>query len=213
VKTVTDDSNTRARIDTDLNLHAFFREALGLALTERNVATSAPTEHYLVALLVDFVQPDELAHEALERPIPFLLSEAMNTVGRERFDRLRALGDAVLFTSGFFKDHYETRGLRLQYVSSLGARAYDGAASMLRTTDRSNGPRAPELFEELADKFTAFVHVLGNVADGFFARSAQSGDSGTLRVYERWLHTGSRQLAAALANRGLMPSRGPGGVH
>nr|PZN19395.1 MAG: hypothetical protein DIU78_21120 [Pseudomonadota bacterium] len=182
MSTVTDDSNPRARIDTDVNLHAFFREALGLALTERNVETSPPTEHYLVALLVDFVHPDELAHEAFDRPISFLLADAMSRVGRERFDRLRALGDAVLFTSGFFKDHFETRGIRLQYMSSLGARAYDGAASMLRTADRksgSDGPRAPELFEELADKFTAFVHVLGSVADGFFARSTQAGDAGT----------------------------------
>jgi hypothetical protein len=134
-------------------------------------------------------------------------------VGRERFERLRVLGDAVLYTSGFFFDHLRTRGVHLAYVSSLGARAYDGAASMLRHAGSGEGVRAPELFEELAHNFTPFTEVLATLSSGLLARSAPGSASGALRLYERWLETGSSELARALMSRGISPVRGHGGVH
>ena len=144
--------------------------------------------------------PDELAQETFDRPLSVLLAEALNLTGRERFERLRTLGDAVLYTSGFFLDHLKNRGVRLGYVSSLGARAYDGAASMLRHGDRGSGEgaRAPELFEELADNFTPYAEVFATLADGLLARSAQGSAAGALRIYEKWLETGSLELSRAL---------------
>jgi hypothetical protein len=35
---------------------------------------------------------------------------------------------------------------------------------------------------------------------------------GLLRVYERWLKTGSDRLASALTSRGVVPTRGGKGV-
>jgi hypothetical protein len=210
-----ENDNDDPRLATEVDLRGFFREALSLALVERKMATTAPTEHYLVALLSDFAHPDELTQETFERPLSLLLAEALNTVGRERFERLRTLGDAVLYTTGFFFDHLRTRGVHLDYVSSLGARAYDGAASMLRHADRGSGEGngAPELFEELAHNFTPFTEVLSTMANGLLARTAHGSDSGALRVYEKWLETGSAELARALMTRGIAPVRGHGGVH
>jgi len=207
--------DTDPRVATDVSLDGFFREALGLALVERKVAATPHTEHYLVALLSDFAHPDELAQETFERPLALLLAEALNLTGLERFERLRTLGDAVLYTSGFFLDHLKNRGVRLGYVSSLGARAYDGAASMLRQADRGSGEgaRAPELFEELADNFTPYAEVLATLADGLLARAAHGSAAGALRIYEKWLETGSAELSRALAEHGITPVRGRGGVH
>jgi hypothetical protein len=209
------DGKDDSRIAPEVDLRGFFREALGLALEERKVLATPPTEHYLVALLSDFAHPDELTQETFERPLSLQLAEALNMVGRERFERLRTLGDAVLYTSGFFFDHLKTRGVHLEYVSSLGARAYDGAASMLRHADgrSGKGARAPELFEELAHNFTPFTEVLSTLAVGLLARSAPGSDSGALRLYEKWLDTGSSELARALISRGIAPVRGQGGVH
>jgi len=86
----------------------------------------------LAGLLADYAKPDRLEAEALDRPLTLLLDEALHTAGRERFERLRSLGDGVLYTSGFFADHLSTRGVELRYVRALGARAYDSAAAMLR---------------------------------------------------------------------------------
>lgn len=203
-------------LDLAVDLHDFFHDALSAAFSERQVEATEPTSHYLVALLADFAKPDELAHESLERPLPLLLEDAFAAVGWERFERLRTLGDSVLYTSGFFLDHLTTRGVELSYVSTLGARAYDGAASMLRQGGRSTGQessQAPELFEELSEKFSRFARVLATVADGLFANSASANDRGVLKMYERWLRTGSSQLASALAARGVVPTRGRGGVN
>lgn len=209
-----DVSNSDPKLDLAADLSGFFKDALTVALEERRVQTSETTAHYLVCLLADFAHPDELAQATFERPLPLLLEEALNSAGRERFERLRALGDTVLYTSGFFLDHLQNRGVQLSYVSTLGARAYGSAATMLR------GPRgsatndgAPELFDELAEKFHPFVEVLATVADGLFAHSAVSSDSSLVKAYERWLRSGSTQLASALASRGVIATRGKGGVH
>lgn len=199
------------QLELAADLRGFFHDVLVEALHERRVEASESTAHYLVALLADFAHPKEEAAEAFERPLPFLLQEALAAAGRERFERLRTLGDNVLYTSGFFLDHLETRGVQLTYVSALGARAYGSAASMLRVPGNSEG--APELFEELADKFTRFAEVLSTVSEGLFANSAITSDSGALRTYERWLKTGSAQLSSALATRGMVATRGRGGVH
>jgi hypothetical protein len=204
------------QLELAADLRGFFQPALQTALTERRVQASEPTAHYLVALLVDFAHPGGLANETLERPLPLLLDEALNSTGHERFERLRCLGDSVLYTSGFFLDHLETHGVELSYVSTLGARAYGSAAMMLRRASSNNAddtPRAPELFDELATKFATFAEVLATLADGLFANSARSSDASAVKLYERWLRTGSAQLASALAERGLAPTRGRGGVH
>jgi hypothetical protein len=202
------------QLELAADLRGFFHDVLVEALHERRVEASESTAHYLVALLADFAHPKEETNEALERPLPFLLQEALAAVGRERFERLRMLGDNVLYTSGFFLDHLETRGVQLTYVSALGARAYGSAASMLRVPGQpSSADGAPELFEELADKFTRFAEVLSTVSEGLFANSAITSDTGALRTYERWLRTGSPQLSSALATRGMVATRGRGGVH
>lgn len=208
------DEHDDPRVATEIDLRGFFHERLSLALEERKVAATQPAEHYLVALLSDFAHPDELTQATFERPLSLLLAEALELAGRERFDRLRTLGDAVLYTSGFFFDHLRTRGVPLAYVSSLGARAYDSAASMLRRVDTGGGgARAPELFEELAHNFTVFAEVLSTLANGLLARSATGSDASALKLYEKWLETGSNELARALASRGIAPVRGHGGLH
>ena len=203
-------------LDLAVDLREFFHDALSQAFSERRVEATETTSHYLVTLLADYASPDELSYETFERPLPILREEALATSGAERFERLRALGDSVLYTSGFFLDHLRTRGVALSYVSALGARAYGSAASMLRqgrSTAPSDLPQRPELFEELARDFMSFAHVFASIAEALFANAATADDRGMLKVYERWLRTGSTQLARALTARGVIPTRGSGGMN
>jgi len=118
----------------------------------------------------------------------------------------------VLYVTGFFSDHLQTRGVELGYVSSLGARAYDSASSMLRRAVGTPDTRAPDVFRELADNFNMFTALLARVADALFANSVRS-ESAVLKLYERWLRTGSTSLATALAARGMLAIRGDGTLH
>ena len=200
----------RVEIDLACDLHGFFEDLLDDALRSHGYSATEASERYVVGILADFAKPAAREVEALERPLTLLLDEALHSAGSERFERLRSLGDGVLYTSGFFAEHLKERGVELRYVRELGARAYDGAASMLRGHGESG---APDLFRELSDNFTMFADMVGCVADALQANSAHVSDREMVRLYERWLRTGSAPLAAVLLGRGVSPQRGQGGIH
>lgn len=205
----TDSSN----IDLSANITGFFREAVDSAIEARGCETTDAAETYVVALLVDYARPDQLSGETLARPLTLLFDEALQAAGQERFERLRSLGDGVLYVSGFFGDHLQVRGVELAYVSALGARAYDSAAAMLRRgTGSAELATAPDVFAELAHNFDMFVELMSEVADALFAQSART-DGATLKLYERWLRNGSSSLTDALTARGLVPLRGDRTLH
>jgi hypothetical protein len=201
-----------ADLDLSADVTAFFASLVGDAADEARVEATGATRAYVSGLLADYAKPGALTRDALERPVTLLLAEARESVGRERFDRLRALGDGTLYVCGFFAEHLENRGVALRYVESVGAQAYDGAASMLRqSTLAGEGSSAPDVFGELAARFDSFVRLIESIADRLVAQSGTQ--SGVVRLYERWLRSGSNELASALGAQGLVPVRGGGGVH
>jgi hypothetical protein len=203
-----------ADVDLSADVSAFFAGLVGEALEERRVETTDATRAYVSGLLADYAKPGVLTRDALERPVTLLLAEARESVGRERFERLRALGDGTLYVCGFFSEHLENRGVALQYVESIGAQAYDSAASMLRQSGLAREQSSvPDVFGELAAHFEIFVELIESIADRLVAQRGASSNGGVVKLYERWLRTGSNELATALGAQGLVPLRGGGGVH
>ena len=198
----------RPSLDLSANLETFFHDVVDDAMRKKHVEATEAAEYYLVSLLTDYARPDARCNEALERPLTLLLDEALHAPGQERFERLRVLGDGVLYVSGFFAPHLETRGVEVRYVTSLGARAYDSAGRMLRGGDDN----APDLFFELAENFERFAELLSAVAEKLQLAAAPSS-VGVLKLYERWLKTGNEALSSELLERGVLPVRGAGGLH
>jgi len=189
------------------SVQGFFHEVVEDAIKARRVEATEGATQYVVAVLADFAHPDRRAEEALEGPLTLLLDEALHVLdAAERFERLRLLGDGVLYGCGFFGEAFEARGVDTKYLHQLGTRAYGAASSMLRSTQEG-----PDLFGELAEKFGVFVDVVAEVADATIAMGTES-PKGLLKMYERWLRTGSERLASALTSRGMMPTRGAKGV-
>ena len=62
------------------------------------------------------------------------------------------------------------------------------------------------MFDELSDKFTAFVDVLGEISE----RTALTSNADLLRLYEKWLRTRSRRSGDILATRGIVPNSSVG---
>jgi hypothetical protein len=190
----------------------FFGEVVEEAMRSRRVDATDGATRYLVALLADYAHPDNRAGEALDRPLTLLFDEAMRMPDPgERFQRLRTFGDGVLYGCGFFADHFASRGIDAKYLHGLGTRAYDAAGSMLRRGSEEGGGGC-DLFAELARNFAAFVDVVAEVADATIAAMGMESSRGLIRVYERWLKTGSGRLADALTSRGVVPTRGPRGT-
>lgn len=197
-------------IDPNANVVAFFESRVREAARTRGYDPEAPSALYLAGLLADYTKPAQVRHEALNRPMTLLLQEALATVGPDRFQRLRGLGDHALYVSGFFAEHLERRGLERRFVCDLGATAYDAAGAMLRRVGGET--KGPDVFDELASNFGDLSDMLCEVADAFYATAARDSQS-VLDLYERWQKRGSHALAEALVQCGIVPTRGGGALH
>jgi hypothetical protein len=189
----------------------FFEEAVDEAMKSRGVNASDGARSYVVALLADLAKPGSPVERTLERPLTLLLDEALHTPElADRFEKLRTLGDGVLYSSGFFADHFEARGVDTNYVIGIGRTAYENAGSILRAP-RADEERAPDLFHELATDFGSFVDVVAEVANATVARGVATS-RGLVKLYERWLKTRNGKLAEALSSHGFVTRRGGGKV-
>jgi hypothetical protein len=198
-------SAAQGTLDLSPDVQSFFRGEVESALDEGGFRVTDPSVDYVSALLTDYLRPDPRTDAALRESLTLLFGAALESEGPERFERFRCLGDGVLYFSGFFGDNLKRRGVKLDYVGSLGARAYDGAANLL-----SGRAVARDVFRELASKFSTFVALVSNVANTIQARNARTDES-VLRLYERWARGGSQRLADELLRRGVTPVRGPTG--
>ena len=189
-------------IDICGDLNQFFREVVGSVRQRRAYVATSTAESYIAGLLADHAHPSDEDRE-FDKPLTIQLAQALSAVGTERFQRLRRFGDGVLYTTGFFGEYLESRGIAQSYFEELGARAYATAGRML-VLDKAeqNG-----LFVELADQFHMFVALVHDVAESLRVVAART-ERALVQLYERWLNSGSEALAAALATQGLVPLRG-----
>lgn len=195
----------------------FFEVAVKDAMRSRGVSASQGAVSYVVALLCDLAKPGSPVGRTLERPLTLLLDEALHTpqLG-DRFDKLRTLGDGVLYSSGFFAEHFEKRGVDTGYLVGIGRTAYDSANAIIlknsaRPADSTADGSVLNIFAELSTSFAALVGVIGEVANGAVA-SGVASSAGLVKLYERWLKTGSSAIGQALHSHGLVVSGGPKGA-
>ena len=175
----------------------YFKELVESALAHQHVDARELTAYYLVNLLCGFVRmegPD--AQSGIEsEPLALRLGLALERGGSELRSGLRRVGDLSLFVSGFFSDSLTYKVVDVDYYVTVGGYAY---GSLSRYENESFA----SVFGELAEKFVSFVDVLGEVSK----RSALSRDSDLLRLYEKWLRTGSRRDGQRLVDRGIVPN-------
>ncbi|MPY87870.1 MAG: hypothetical protein GEU99_08115 [Luteitalea sp.] len=182
----------------DETLVEYFKEMVEGALARQRVEptqSTSPTAFYVVRLLTVFARAD-VSTQACWNPEPFAvrLGRALETAGRDQRAQLREIGDSSLFLVGFFGDSLHRKIVEPEYYMSLGEYAY-GSLSQCEADIL-----AP-VFAELAQRFLTYVDVLHEVSQ----RTALSSDSDLLKLYERWLRTGSTLSQQLLAERGIAP--------
>jgi hypothetical protein len=193
------------------SMSRYFEEIIADAMRVRHIQATEAASRYLVGILCDYAHPDEEAGSPFTKPLTFLLRDALDAIGAERFRKLRALGDGVLYALGFFGGHIELRGVDRKYVVGVGSAAYSHASAMLRIGTPQESP-GTDVLGELTQKFDRFAEVLADVAEGTLACSARDQRS-LVKLYERWLRTGSSRLAEELGSHGIIPVRGKGGLN
>ena len=179
----------------------YFRELVEKAIARQRLTSSEVSAFYLVQLLDSFVRPDRAYLDAgidYDQPLAHLLCEAIASGEARRFTLFKAAGDLSLFISGFFSDSVMRKPVDFDYYVSLGGYAYGRAARL------SAHQTAAEVFEELSQKFSRFVDVLTEVSEA----STLTDHTSLLRLYEKWLRTGSERTGAMLRDLGVLPVPG-----
>jgi hypothetical protein len=178
----------------------YFRELVEAALLRQRLQAGELTAFYVVNLLTTFIHLDQQVRASLEdEPLALQLSRALKAGGSSRRHALRVLGDVSLFVAGFFPDSLNRRLVDVDYYATLGGYAYESLSRFERDTF------AP-VFAELASSFLNFVDVLSEVSE----RCAVSTNTDLLRIYEKWLRTGSRRDGQLLVERGIVPHASSG---
>jgi hypothetical protein len=170
----------------------YFKELVEGALAHQRIAAGELTSFYVVNLLTGFLQRPA---EEDNTPLAFRLAEALDAAGVRQRANLKQIGDLSLFISGFFADSLTRKLVDVDYYVSIGGTAYTALS-------RCEMDAFSPVFAELADNFVRFVDVLSEVSE----RASLGSNADLLRLYERWLRTGSRRSGQLLAERGVVPN-------
>jgi hypothetical protein len=174
----------------------FFKELVESAMARQHVHAADLTEYYLVNLLCQYVRLDApLDHAEHSQPLALRLARAFESGGSQQRARLRSIGDFSLFMSGFFSDSFTRGAVDVDYYKSMGEYAY-GSLS------RYDEDAFAEVFGELSRKFVGFMDVLADISE----RTTVASTTDVLRLYEKWLRTGSERDGQRLLERGILPN-------
>lgn len=172
---------------------AYFKELVDGALARQRIEVGELTSFYVVHLLASFLQRPAVD----DTPLALRLAQALETGGVRQRASLRQIGDHSLFISGFFSDSLRRGLVDVDYYASIGGMAYT-------VLSRYESDTFSPVFAELARKFVGFVDVLSDVSE---RSGCTASNADLLRLYEKWLRTGSPRSGQLLIKSGVLPNR------
>lgn len=169
----------------------YFKDLVDGALARQRISAGELTAFYVVQLLASFLQ--RRADD--DEPLALKLARALDAGGAEQRNSLKQIGDVSLFVAGFFADSLRRKLVDVDYYAAIGGYAYS-------TLSRYETDTFSPVFAELSENFGSFVDVLSEVSE----RSCCASNTDLLRLYEKWVKTGSRRGGQLLVERGVVPN-------
>jgi hypothetical protein len=196
---------SEAAILSTVSVQEYFRGLLCGAISNQRAPLGELTEFYLVDLLARFIEAEALYARGPdgsleEEPLAFMLRRALEGDREQRISALRKLGDNSLYIAGFFADSLGRSLVDLDYYISMGGAAYGTLASLSR--ERRAGGAFATLYGELCQKFNTVVDLFAEISE----QVEVSTNKGVVKVYERWLKTGSERMSRLMVQKGLIPA-------
>lgn len=176
----------------------YFSTELSSALKQHHVVTENNTFEYLVDLLVGYLETERFFEKTQDghfgnNYLVDLYARFLIAGPEEKKTLLKRLGDICLLVSGYFAASLSRKIVDIDYYFGMGGTAYR-ILSQMHFDAILQRP-----FSELAAKFPALSNVFGELSD----RSGVQSNSDLVRLYERWLATGSETLRARLSQYGI----------
>lgn len=173
-----------AKLFVDRQATAQWHDLVKEAETFNGLELDEELESYLVFLLIRYTGKPELAAKVMA--LDYL--HGAQTVGSERREKMRDVGDQCLLYSGLFPKRAEKRRVRVSYYVDLGRTAYQNVADVAQAA-------MAEMFSHLAESFVPMMDTLQAM------RNLHQQDSplDPIQAFELWQDTGSRQARTVLA--------------
>lgn len=192
-------------LETEKSLQEFFLELVEKAKKHQKVSITEGTQFYVVNLLSEFLDAKKLHTPkeplTLDEPLALILGRALESSDpQQRYQLMKIIGDRSLYVSGFFSDSFRRKTIDMDYYIAMGERAYSCVSSISKEQFRKAEPFS-EIFEELSRKFLPLVDILAEISES----SSLTSDKDLLRLYERWLATGSQRISKQLQEKGILP--------
>lgn len=107
---------------------------------------------------------------------------------------MRIVGDRALYLTGFFSDSFQRKIVDIDYYVEIGAAAYSNLSSLTRQDTLAS------VYTTFSKRFPEFVEVLNYISE----KSLVQGDQNVLRLYDRYLRTGSDLAREKLTELGVV---------
>ena len=173
-----------------------FRALIEKALEKQRLHIDETVEFYLANLLTCYIDTKRFSTE----PLAIRLLKALDERRELKRLMLKDVGDTTLFVAGFFHESLKRKLVDIDYYIDIGTISYHYLADSL---SEGTDAHLSALYRELSERFVELVDILGEVSE----RTRLATTEDILRLYERWLATGSQRMARLLRDAGIEPIR------
>jgi hypothetical protein len=177
-----------------------FNELLKEACDKLDFKIAAASQSYILNLLKFYIDSRNLyspfIDETMEKP-PETFAElyltALNLESPKNKEYMKILADRALYLSGFFGESLQKKSVDIDYYMGIGASAYQNLATWTKEETTSI------IYSQFSNQFTRYVNLLSYMSD----KSAIQSEQNILKLYERYVQTGSQAVREKLNALGL----------
>lgn len=180
-----------------------FTEVVREACENRQIKAQPEAHVYLVGLLQFYVDSRNLhrpiQEDGVEKPpdtFAEMYLQAMNSEPGKQRELMRTVADRSLYLTGFFADSFQRKIVDIDYYVDIGSAAY---SSLHRLTKKEDSGLSV-VFKTFSQRFMDFVEVLNYISE----KSLVQADQNVLRLYDRYLRTGSELAREKLTELGVV---------
>lgn len=188
----------RVKPATFADVRDFFILELRSVIEKHNISVKENSIFYVASLLSKNIETGQFFQTGPDgKPSDTLLTELylqyLQAKEEEKKVILQRLGDLCLMVSGYFSESIRRKVVDIGFYFGMGGSAYYSLSTLTQEK------QSKETFDELSNKFESFSNVLGEMSE----RCGVQSNKDVLRLYERWIATGSDRLKSLLNEKGI----------
>jgi hypothetical protein len=177
------------------NPEAFFCDLVDTAAKNQKAVVSDYAKIYLINLLCQNASASNLINK-MDTPISIILQQSLIEPLKQRRAMLKYVGDYSLYVAGYFSESLNRKIIDVGCYISIGGQAFGNLSNIASSSETSS------LYHEMFNKFSSLVDILTEVS---FETSITKAED-LIRMYDRWLRTGSSVLEKKLMEKGIITS-------